>query len=115
VCGRVELGEGSATLRETLKNVSAGSRKILLNLTDVSFMDTSGIGELASGHALAQNEGRKLKLTGIPKRVAGLLQMTGLDGILDIYDNETEAIQSWSENLVGASPGTSPACNTIAG
>jgi anti-sigma B factor antagonist len=92
--GRLELGEGSVALRETLQNLSASGAKVLINLTDVSFLDTSGLGELASGHARAQHEGTDLKLSGIPKRVEKLFQMTGLDRILDIYDNEADALQS---------------------
>jgi len=93
--GRLELGQGSTILRETLQNISQRGAKVLINLTDVAFMDTSGLGELASGHARAQHEGTYLKLTGIPKRVQKLFQMTGLDRILDICDNETDALNSW--------------------
>jgi anti-sigma B factor antagonist len=100
LCGRLELGEGSLLLRETLQSVATGGGKVLLNLGDVTFMDTSGLGELTAGHARAQNEGMDLKLTGIPKRVEKLFQMTGLDRILDIYDNEPDAIRSWGESLI---------------
>ncbi len=96
--GRLELGEGSALLRETLQK-SADGAKILINLADVSFIDTSGLGELVSGHTRAQNAGGDLRLTGIPKHVGKLFQMTGLDRILDIYDNDADAIQSWGENF----------------
>jgi len=96
--GRLELGEGSVLLRETLQK-SADGAKILVNLADVSFIDTSGIGELVSGHTRAQNAGGNLKLTGVPKHVEKLFQMTGLDRIFDIYDNDADAIQSWGENV----------------
>jgi anti-sigma B factor antagonist len=96
--GRLELGQGSVALRETLQNISTRGAKVLINLTDVAFIDTSGLGELVSGHTRAQHVGTCLKLTGIPKRVEKLFQMTGLDRILEIYDNEADAIHSWGEN-----------------
>jgi anti-sigma B factor antagonist len=95
--GRLEIGEGLVILRETLQNNPADAR-VLINLTDVSFIDTSGLGELVSAHTRAQNAGAHLKLTGVPGCVDKLFQMTKLDRILDIYDNEADAIQSWGES-----------------
>jgi anti-sigma B factor antagonist len=95
--GRLEIGQGSDILRETLQSNTAGA-KVLINLAEVSFIDTSGLGELVSAHTRAQNAGTHLKLTGIPGCVAKLFQMTKLDRILDIYDNEADAIQSWGES-----------------
>jgi anti-sigma B factor antagonist len=95
--GRLEIGQGSDLLRETLQNTPAGA-KVLINLTDVSFIDTSGLGELVSAHTRAQNAGTHLKLTGIPGCVEKLLQMTKLDRILDICDDEADAMQSWGES-----------------
>jgi anti-sigma B factor antagonist len=97
--GRLELGEGSDILRETLQNLAAGA-KVVINFADVSFIDTSGLGEIVSGHTKAQNAGTDLKLAGIPSRMEKLFQMTKLDRILDIYDNEADAIQSWGERSV---------------
>jgi anti-sigma B factor antagonist len=99
--GRLDLAEGSAILRETLQNLSPPGTKVIVNLSDVSFVDTSGLGELVSAHTRAQHD---LKLTGIPKRVEKLFQMTKLDRILDIHDNEEDAIQSWGERLVPSEP-----------
>jgi anti-sigma B factor antagonist len=95
--GRLEIGEGSVILRETLQNNPADA-KVLINLTDVSFLDTSGLGELVSAHTRAQNAGTHLKLTGIPSRVEKLFQMTKLDRILDVYNNETDALHNWGES-----------------
>ena len=95
--GRLEIGEGSVMLRETLQSTSAAA-KVLINLTDVSFVDTSGLGELVSAHTRAQNAGTQLKLTGIPSRVEKLFQTTRLDRIFDVYDNEADAIESWGES-----------------
>lgn len=96
--GRLELGEGSVVLRETLQSISARGAKVLINLTEVSFLDTSGLGELVSAHTRAQHEGTDVKLSGIPKRVEKLFQMTGLDRILDIYNDEADALHSWAES-----------------
>jgi anti-sigma B factor antagonist len=95
--GRLEIGEGSVILRETLQSISASAR-VLINLAEVSFIDTSGLGELVSAHTRAQNAGTQLKLTGIPSRVDKLFQTTKLDRIFDIYDNEADAIESWGES-----------------
>ena len=73
----------------------------MLNLRDVSFIDTSGLGELASAHVRSQSEGKTPGLIGIPKRVEKLLQMTGVHGILDICDDEAEAIHSWGSGFIG--------------
>ena len=94
--GRLDSGSGSTVLHEILHDVTAaGARKILLNLREVSFIDSSGLGELASGHARARQEGVAIKLICLPRRVMELFQMTGLHGILDIYADEPEAIDSW--------------------
>lgn len=98
--GRLEIGEGSAMLRESLHKIPSGA-KVVINLTDVPFIDTSGLGEFVSGHTRAQSEGTHLKLAGIPERVKKLFQMTGLDKILEIYDNEEDAIQSWGGGSFG--------------
>jgi anti-sigma B factor antagonist len=94
--GRLDSGSGSAILHEILHDVTAaGARKILLNLRHVSFIDSSGLGELASGHARARHEGAAIRLTCLSRRIEQLFQMTGLHGILDIYVDEPEAIDSW--------------------
>lgn len=101
--GRLELGEGSVALRQKLQSLPHDT-KVLINLTDVSFIDTSGLGELVSAHTRAQNEGGGLKLIGIPGRVEKLFEMTKLDRILDICDTETDALQSWGESPLPADP-----------
>jgi len=99
--GRLELGGGAPVLREMLQNVTAGgARKILLNLREVSFIDSSGLGEIASGHARAKSGGTALKLVGLRKRAEDLFQMTGLYRILDVYAEESDALRSWDESPV---------------
>ena len=74
VAGRITLGEGSAALRETLRDmVAKNQNKILLNLADVTYIDSSGIGELVSGYTTVTNTGGQLKLLNLNKRVKDLL------------------------------------------
>jgi anti-sigma B factor antagonist len=96
VSGRITLGEGSSALHENMRQLMAdGHAKILLNLSGVTFMDSSGIGELVSGYvSVAHNHGR-VKLCQLTKRVRDLLQVTRLYGVLDIYEWEEDAIRSF--------------------
>jgi anti-sigma B factor antagonist len=91
--GRITLGEGSVVLRETVKDLLAkGHKKILLNLGDVSYIDSSGIGEMVSAFTSVRREGGELKL---PKKVHDLLQITKLYTVFDIRDDEATAIQAF--------------------
>lgn len=97
VTGRITLGEGASTLRESIRDlVAKGNKKILLNLSDVSYIDSSGIGELVSGFTTVTNQGGVLKLLGLTKRVKDLLQITKLYTVFDVYDDETSAIRSFA-------------------
>lgn len=96
VSGRITLGEGSSSLREGIRELMAqGSRKILLNLGEVSYIDSSGIGELVSAFTSVANQGGQLKLLNLTKRVKDLLQITKLYTVFDIYDNEASAVASF--------------------
>ena len=91
--GRITLGEGSVTLRDAVHDVLAkGSKKILLNLDEISYIDSSGIGELVSGFTSVRNAGGELKLLNLTKKVHDLLQITKLYTVFDIWDNEASAI-----------------------
>jgi len=97
VAGRITLGEGSSALRETLRDmVSKGQKKILLNLGEVSYIDSSGIGELVSAFTTVTNGGGQLKLLNLTKRVRDLLQITKLYTVFDVHDSEVSAIRSFS-------------------
>ena len=97
VSGRITLGEGSSALRDTLRDmVSKGQKKILLNLGEVSYIDSSGIGELVSGFTTVANQGGQLKLLSLTKRVKDLLRMTKLLTVCDVYDDEAGAVRSFS-------------------
>ena len=94
--GRITLGEGSVTLRDTVHDVLAkGSKKILLNLENISYIDSSGIGELVSGFTSVRNAGGELKLLNLTKKVHDLLQITKLYTVFDIWDNEASAISAF--------------------
>ena len=96
VAGRITLGEGSAALRETLRDmVAKNQNKILLNLADVTYIDSSGIGELVSGFTTVTNTGGQLKLLNLNKRVKDLLQITKLYTVFEVFDDETAAVRSF--------------------
>jgi anti-sigma B factor antagonist len=95
--GRITLGEGSVVLRDTVKDLSTkGDRKILLNLGDVTYIDSSGIGELVSAYTSVRNAGGELKLLNLTKKVHDLLQITKLYTVFDISDDEASAIASFN-------------------
>jgi anti-sigma B factor antagonist len=97
IAGRITLGEGSSTLRDTLKELIAkGDKKILLNLGEVSYIDSSGIGELVSGFTTVTNQGGQLKLLGLNKRVKDLLQVTKLYTVFEAFEDEAEAVRSYA-------------------
>ena len=97
VAGRITLGEGSSALRDLLREmVSKGQKKILLNLGDVSYIDSSGIGELVSGFTTVTNSGGDLKLLNLNKRVKDLLQITKLYTVFDVHEDEAGAIRAFA-------------------
>ena len=97
VAGRITLGEGSSVLRDALRDlVSKNQKKILLNLGDVSYIDSSGIGELVSGFTTVTNSGGSLKLLNLNKRVKDLLQITKLYTVFDVHEDEAGAIRSFA-------------------
>ncbi|HEY4381699.1 MAG TPA: STAS domain-containing protein [Acidobacteriaceae bacterium] len=94
--GRITLGEGSVTLRDTVHDVIAkGSKHILLNLENISYIDSSGIGELVSAFTSVKNAGGDLKLLNLTKKVNDLLQITKLYTVFDIWDNEASAVSAY--------------------
>ena len=97
VAGRITLGEGSSNLREGIREmVAKGNKKILLNLGDVTYIDSSGIGELVSGFTSVANAGGQLKLINLTKRVKDLLQITKLYTVFEVFDDEAAAIRSFA-------------------
>jgi anti-sigma B factor antagonist len=96
--GRITLGEGSVVLRDTIRDlVSKGKTRILLNLANVTYIDSSGIGELVSAYTTLRNQGGELKLLSLTKKVHDLLQITKLYTVFDIKDEEAAAVQSFNK------------------
>ena len=96
--GRITLGEGSVVLRDTVRDLLAkGDRKMLLNLGDVTYIDSSGIGELVSAFTTVRNQGGELKLLNLTKKVHDLLQITKLYTVFDVKDDEAAAISSFKK------------------
>lgn len=95
--GRITLGEGASDFRERLRELaSTGDKKILLNLGDVSYIDSSGIGELVSGFTTVTNHGGQLKLLGLNKRIKDLLQITKLYTVFEVFEDEASAVRSFT-------------------
>ncbi|HEX2662893.1 MAG TPA: STAS domain-containing protein [Candidatus Acidoferrum sp.] len=94
--GRITLGDGSALLRKTIRGLLQDERKkILLNLADVDYIDSSGIGELVSGFTAVKNQSGELKLLQLTKKVRDILQITKLYTVFDVYTDENTAIRSF--------------------
>ena len=100
--GNIRLGEGNIELHNILRFlVEKGERRILLNLADVSYIDSSGLGELVAGFATLQKNGGELKILHLTGRVHELMVITKLLTVFEVFDNEQEAIDSFqavSEN-----------------
>jgi anti-sigma B factor antagonist len=97
--GRITLGEGCPLLRELVRDqLGKGTKHLLLNLADVTYIDSSGIGELVSGFTTVSNRGGKLKLLNLTKKVHDLLQITKLYTVFDVYDDEAKAVGSFEKS-----------------
>ena len=95
--GRITLGEGASTFRDTIRDLASnGQKKMLLNLAEVSYIDSSGIGELVSGFTTVTNMGGQVKLLNLTKRVKDLLQITKLYTVFEVFDDEAAAVRSFT-------------------
>ena len=94
--GKITIGEGSVLLRETVRKLlDEGKKKLLLNLGDVSYVDSSGIGELVSSYTTTNNNGGQLKLLNQTKKIHDLLTITKLVTVFETFDNEEAAVASF--------------------
>ena len=94
--GRITLGEGSVQLREAVRGlIGKGKKHILLNMGNVDYIDSSGLGELVSAFTTAKNQQADVKLLNLTKKVHDLLQLTKLYTVFDIKDDEASAIASF--------------------
>jgi anti-sigma B factor antagonist len=95
--GQIKLGEGSSVLRETVKDLlGKGRKKILLNLAEINYIDSSGVGELVSAFTSVRNQGGELKLLHLTRKVHDILQITKLYTVFDVRDDEAGAIASYN-------------------
>jgi len=96
--GRIVLGEESNSFREKVKSLlAAGKKKIILNLANVSYIDSAGLGTLVATFHSARSQGATLKLTNLGSKFKEVLQVTKLMTVFDTYDNEAAAIQSFGK------------------
>jgi len=94
--GKITIGAGDTQLREVITNaVNSGRTNILLDLGEVTTIDSSGIGELVGSYTTVTNRGGKLKLLHLPAKLNELLHVTQLITVFEVYDNEAEAVKSF--------------------
>jgi len=97
--GPITLDEGSTLLRDTIKQLaSQGQKHVLLNLSEVHYIDSSGIGELVNAFTTMRDQGGELKLLNLTRKVHDLIQITKLHTVFDIKDDEATAIQAFSRS-----------------
>jgi anti-sigma B factor antagonist len=93
--GRVVFGEESSLLRDSVKKAISENNRIVLNLGEVNYIDSGGLGTLVALRTTAQNAGGTIKLASLTRRVVDLLQITKLLTVFDVYDSEAEAVESF--------------------
>jgi len=94
--GRITLGEGAVTLRDAIQDaLDTGTKKLVLDLSSVSYMDSSGVGELTTAYTSARDNGCDLKLLGLTKKIDDLMQITKLATLFDVYGTEQQALSSF--------------------
>ncbi len=96
--GRIVLGEESNSLREKVKSLLSGGKKnIVLNMDNVTYIDSAGLGTLVASHHSAKSQGASLKLSNLGSKFQEVLQVTKLLTVFDVYDSEAAAIRSFSK------------------
>jgi anti-sigma B factor antagonist len=101
--GRIVLGEESTSFREKLKSLIAeGKKKIVLNMADIKYIDSSGLGTMVAAHLSAKNRGASVRLCHLGQKFHEILQMTKLLTVFDVYDTEAAAISSFQISLVAS-------------
>jgi anti-sigma B factor antagonist len=97
--GRIVFGEESASLRDTVKNLLVQSPQVVLNLREVNYLDSGGLGTLVSLYTTARSAGGAVKLASLSQRVGDLLQVTKLLTIFEVFDDEEAAARSFKKDL----------------
>jgi anti-sigma B factor antagonist len=99
ISGRIELGGESAAMRDMVRDLlSKGHKQILLNLADVHYIDSSGLGALVSSFTSARKQGGELKLLNLTDKVTDLMQMTKLYTVFDVKNDEAVAVKSFGQS-----------------
>jgi len=94
--GKITIGVGDVALRNAVQDaINGGATKVVINLKDVTTIDSSGVGELVSAFTSATNRGAKLSLANLPSNVSDILQITQLITVFDVFDSEDEAVRSF--------------------
>lgn len=94
--GDIRLGEGTSLFRNTLREIlKSGVRKIILDLGEVNYLDSTGIGEMVGGYTSAHAAGASIRMARLPQKVYALLQITRLVTVFEIYDSEEDALKSF--------------------
>jgi len=97
--GRIVLGEESVAMREAVKNLmAAGKKKVVLNMSNVTYIDSAGLGMLVAAHISANNQGASIRLCALGNKFRDVLQLTRLLTVFDVYDTQAAAISSFLEN-----------------
>ena len=95
--GKITLGEGDELLKDKVNSLlNQGRKKIVLNLADVPYIDSAGLGEVVRTFTTVSRQGGSLKLLNLTKRITDLLAITKLLTVFDTYDSEQDAVQSFS-------------------
>ena len=96
--GQIRIGETNINLHKTVHElVAGGERKVLLNLANVTHIDSSGLGELVAGHATLEKNDGEMKLLNLTERVSELMMITKLLTVFDVFENEAEAVASFEQ------------------
>jgi anti-sigma B factor antagonist len=102
ISGRIVLGEESAALRQLVCDLlSKGHKNILFNLSDVNYIDSSGLGNLVGAFTSVRKQGGELKLLNLTNKVHDLMQITRLYTVFDIMDDEAVAVESFGQSAAG--------------
>jgi anti-sigma B factor antagonist len=95
--GRLLFGDEASALRDTVKNLLAETKNVVINLADTTYIDSGGLGTLVGLYSSAQHNGGMVKLAKLQQRVVDLLQVTKLLTVFDVYDSEDEAVKSFAQ------------------
>ncbi len=93
--GKITIGVGDVALRNAVQEaIGGGANRVIINLHDVTTIDSSGVGELVSAYTTARNRGAQLRLENLPAKVSDILQITQLITVFDVFDSEDEAVKA---------------------